>query len=110
MNVYFKYFVISTEDHWKKEFLGDNTAMMLTDVSREVVIIRDFLQDFVKPILEPLQVKKDDTTDDVTKLDPECSRKTRPPTQQDMGNRVRQAFYIFSLREAHFLNKSSYLD
>eukprot|EP00794_Sanderia_malayensis_P007103 gene7103-7906_t len=45
------------EDHWRKEFLGDNTAMLLTDVSREVLSIKDFLQSFVKPVLEPLMIK-----------------------------------------------------
>ena len=37
------YFVIEIDDHWKKEFLGDNTAMLLTDVSRDVKNIQKLL-------------------------------------------------------------------
>ena len=36
---------IDIDDHWKKEFLGDNTAMLLTDVSRDVKNIQKMLSD-----------------------------------------------------------------
>lgn len=36
------------DDYWKKEFLGDNTAMLLTDVSRDVKNIKEFLQENLK--------------------------------------------------------------
>ena len=36
---------IDIDDHWKKEFLGDNTAMLLTDVSRDVKNIQKLLSD-----------------------------------------------------------------
>eukprot|EP00112_Aurelia_sp_Birch-Aquarium-sp1_P006221 Seg1690.9 transcript_id=Seg1690.9/GoldUCD/mRNA.D3Y31 product="Small conductance calcium-activated potassium channel protein 3" protein_id=Seg1690.9/GoldUCD/D3Y31 len=43
------------DDYWRKEFLGDNTAMLLTDVSREVKSIKEFLVDIVQPALHPIE-------------------------------------------------------
>ena len=47
--------LIPSDDYWRKEFLGDNTAMLLTDVSREVKSIKEFLVDVVQPALHPLE-------------------------------------------------------
>lgn len=40
--------IISVDDYWKKEFLGDNTAMLLTDVSRDVKNIKEYLEENLK--------------------------------------------------------------
>ena len=46
--------LIPSDDYWRKEFLGDNTAMLLHDVSREVKSIKEFLEDDGQLALDPL--------------------------------------------------------
>ena len=62
--------IFSADEHWKKEFLGDNTAMLLTDVSREVKTIKEYLE-------EALSINKDveDSTSQIESLAEEIPKK-----------------------------------